>query len=109
MNHYGNIASADLVMKNAAVRDALRDDLGVMCIEMEAAGLQDTFPCLVIRGICDYADSFKNDVWHRYAATTAAAYAKEFLLFVSPQQVHQAPTVQEVINKISHLINDQNY
>jgi nucleoside phosphorylase len=32
-----------------------------VCIEMEAAGLMDWFPCLVIRGIYDYADLYKND------------------------------------------------
>lgn len=45
----------------------------------------DSFPCLVIRGISDYADSHKNDVWKPYAAATAASYAKE-LLEVIPQQ-----------------------
>jgi hypothetical protein len=59
----------------------------------------DGFPCLVIRGICDYADSFKNDAWHRYAATTAAAYAKEFLLYVSPQQLHESQPAREVVGK----------
>lgn len=97
--HYGNIASGDFVVKHARARDALRDELEVKCVEMEAAGLQDTFPCLVIRGICDYADSFKNKIWQKYAATTAAAFAKEFLLFVSPQKVHQARPVHEIIGK----------
>ncbi|KAF5528920.1 ankyrin 3, partial [Fusarium mexicanum] len=46
---------------------------------MEAAGLMDILPCLPIRGICDYSDSHKNKEWHRYAAATAAAYAKELL------------------------------
>lgn len=104
--HYGNIASGDFVVKNAEVRDELRDQLGVKCVEMEAAGLQDTFPCLVIRGICDYADSFKNDVWHRYAATTAAAFAKEFLLFVTPQEVHKTQPIQEVTGKTPQLPYD---
>jgi len=45
----------------------------------------DSFPCLVIRGICAYADSHKNWVWQPYAAATAAAYAKE-LLYVIPGQ-----------------------
>ncbi|KAB8273053.1 hypothetical protein BDV30DRAFT_238924 [Aspergillus minisclerotigenes] len=40
---------------------------------MEAAGLLYNFPCIVIRGICDYADSTKNDDWHDYAAILAAA------------------------------------
>ena len=37
------------------------------------------FPCLMIRGICDYADSHKNKKWQPYAAGAAAAYAKEVL------------------------------
>lgn len=37
------------------------------------------FPCLVIRGICGYVDSYKNVCWQKYAAAIAAAYAKEFL------------------------------
>ncbi|CAF9922088.1 hypothetical protein IMSHALPRED_005331 [Imshaugia aleurites] len=59
---------------------------------MEAAGLMDTFPCLVIRGICDYADSHKNDRWQPYAAATAAAYAKDLLLEMAPKAVRAAGT-----------------
>jgi hypothetical protein len=33
---------------------------------MEAAGLMKDFPCIVIRGICGYADFSKNDAWHGY-------------------------------------------
>jgi nucleoside phosphorylase len=51
---------------------------------MEAAGLTDHFPCLVIRGICDYCDSHKNKNWQQYAAATAAAYAKELLQSIYP-------------------------
>jgi nucleoside phosphorylase len=59
---YGLIASGDRVMKNAAVRDKISADSGgVLCFEMEAAGLMHDFQCVVIRGIADYADSHKND------------------------------------------------
>ena len=44
-------------MKNATDRDALARLDNVICFEMEAVGLIDDFPCLVIRGIVDYADS----------------------------------------------------
>lgn len=54
---------------------------------MEAAGPADNFPCLVIRGICDYADSHKNKKWQPYSAATAAAYAKALLLLIAPQTV----------------------
>jgi nucleoside phosphorylase len=77
--HYGLIASADRLMKHAYIRDFLAESEGVMCFEMEAAGLMDRFPCLVIRGICDYSDTHKNNRWQGYAAATAAAYAKELL------------------------------
>jgi hypothetical protein len=58
--HYGLIASANQVIKDASTRDRLGEELGILCIEMEAAGLMNHFPCLVIRGICDYSDSHKN-------------------------------------------------
>ena len=42
----------------------------------------DQLPCLVVRGICDYADTHKNKQWQDYAAATAAAYTKELLSVV---------------------------
>ncbi|RKK99148.1 Vegetative incompatibility protein HET-E-1, partial [Fusarium oxysporum] len=90
--HYGVIASGNKLVKDAATRDSLLEDTEneCLCLEMEAAGLMDRFPCLVIRGICDYADSHKNDRWQRYAAATAAAFAVELL--------------ETSINKIDHHI-----
>jgi nucleoside phosphorylase len=93
--HYGTIGSVNQVVKDAATRDQLREDLGVLCVEMEAAGLMDDFPCLVIRGICDYADSHKNDRWQPYAAATAAAYAKELLSIIPAQKVVAASKAKE--------------
>ncbi|KAK3613742.1 hypothetical protein LTR56_027703 [Elasticomyces elasticus] len=78
--HPGNIASGDEVMKDGRTRDRIAASEKVICFEMEAAGLMDHFPCLVIRGICDYADSHKHKRWQRYAAAAAAAYTKELLL-----------------------------
>ncbi|KAK6526081.1 hypothetical protein TWF281_011119 [Arthrobotrys megalospora] len=77
--HYGLIASGNQVMKNAQVRDRLSDKFNVLCFEMEAAGVMNAGNFLVIRGICDYCDSEKNDIWQEYAAATAAAYAKLLL------------------------------
>jgi nucleoside phosphorylase len=78
--HYGTIASGNVVMKDGVTRDLWSKNLGgVLCFEMEAAGLMNSFPCLVVRGICDYADSHKNKTWQPYAAATAAACAKDLL------------------------------
>ncbi|KAL3472083.1 purine and uridine phosphorylase [Aspergillus californicus] len=81
--HYGLIASGDQVMKDSETRDRLAQQHGILCFEMEAAGLMDELPTLVIRGICDYCDSHKQKQWQGYAALTAAAYAK-LLLSVMP-------------------------
>ncbi|KAI0877126.1 hypothetical protein GGS24DRAFT_448871 [Hypoxylon argillaceum] len=82
--HYGLIASGDSVIKDGAKRDSIVGRLAasgnkVLCFEMEAAGLATESSYLVIRGISDYADSHKNDVWQHYAATAAAACTKEIL------------------------------
>ncbi|KAL2846902.1 purine and uridine phosphorylase [Aspergillus pseudoustus] len=95
--HYGLIASGNQVIRDAITRDEIAQELGgeVLCFEMEAAGLMGDFPCLVIRGICDYADSHKNKQWQPYAAAVAAAYAKELLSVIPMTQVATAPDARE--------------
>lgn len=94
--HYGTIASGNQVIKDAPTRDRLSKELGgVLCFEMEAAGLMNDFPCLVVRGICDYADSHKNKAWQPYAAATAAACAKSILSFVPAAEAIKTTTVGE--------------
>ncbi|KAM0249501.1 hypothetical protein ACHAQJ_009049 [Trichoderma viride] len=104
--HYGLIASGNQVIKDGRIRDKLVQELGVLCFEMEAAGLMDNFPCLVIRGICDYSDSHKNKQWQNFAAVTAAAYAKELLSVVHASQVADTPPAEldadeKLLEKIS--------
>jgi nucleoside phosphorylase len=94
--HYGTIASGNQVMRSAAERDRVSKELGgVLCFDMEAAGLMNSFPCLVIRGICDYADSHKNKRWQPYAAATAAACAKEVLSVIPSAEVAEIRTAEE--------------
>lgn len=91
--HYGTIASADKVMKDAIQRDKIAKQFKAMCFEMEAAGLPDHTASLVIRGICDYADSHKNKEWQKYAAGVAAAYARVFLLEAfAPKEIDDPST-----------------
>ncbi|KAI1276041.1 ankyrin repeat protein [Xylaria sp. FL0933] len=82
--HYGLIASGNQVMRDGMTRDQLAREHGILCFEMEAAGLMDIAQCLVIRGISDYADSHKLKRWQGYAAAAAAAYAKEILSLIPP-------------------------
>jgi nucleoside phosphorylase len=104
--HYGIIASGNLDIRDTETRQRLSDDLGgVLCFETEAAGLMNAFPCLVIRGICDYADSHKHDNWQGYAAATAAAFAKELLTVIPALEVTSLHTVEQIVaaEKCEHL------
>lgn len=68
---------------------------------MEAAGLMDEYPCLVIRGICDYADSHKNKRWQPYAAVTAAAYIKELLSVIPSQDIDRIKKAANIVHRPS--------
>ena len=57
----------------------------------------NNFPCVVIRGISDYADSHKNDQWQLYAAASAAACAKELLEYVQPRALDGERTVKDIL------------
>lgn len=96
MVHYGLIASANQLMKDAIMRDQLAEE-GVLCFEMEAAGLMNHFPALVIRGICDYADTHKSKEWQGYAALTAAAYAKDLLTRIPPSRVEAEKRSRDIL------------
>ena len=96
--HYGLIASANRLMKDALFRDKFAKEKDILCFEMEAAGLMNQFPCLVIRGICDYSDSHKNKEWQGYAAMAAAAYAKDLLCRIPRNKVEAEKSISEQLN-----------
>jgi nucleoside phosphorylase len=82
--HRGAIASADTLQKDPGMRDMLRDKWNVRAVEMEGSGVQNAAwtvgkDVMVIRGICDYCDTFKNDDWQPYASIVAAAYARAMI------------------------------
>jgi nucleoside phosphorylase len=97
--HYGIIASGNKVIKHGRTREQFRLETGALCFEMEAAGLMLDFPCVIIRGVCDYADSHKNKEWQGYAALAAAAYTKELLDYVPVGHVSQESLVVDICSK----------
>ncbi|KAI5459592.1 hypothetical protein BGZ63DRAFT_360315 [Mariannaea sp. PMI_226] len=105
--HYGLIASGNQVIKEAKFRDKLNRRYGgnVLCVEMEAAGLMNNFPCIVIRGICDYADSQKNKDWQEYAAALAATFAKELLQYVQPADIDGERPVRDIIDQVRDAVS----
>ncbi|OJJ72316.1 hypothetical protein ASPBRDRAFT_41999 [Aspergillus brasiliensis CBS 101740] len=77
--HLGRMGSGSTVMKSGKHRDEVAEREGIIGLEMEGAGVCSFFPSIVIKGVCDYADSHKNKLWQDYAAATAAACTKAFL------------------------------
>ncbi|KAL7804902.1 ankyrin repeat-containing domain protein [Trichoderma aethiopicum] len=112
--HYGLIASADQLVKDAAIRDKLVAEKEILCFETQAAGLMNHFPCLIIRGICDYSDSHGNTAWQGYAAMAAAAYAKDLLSRIPVSKIQAEKKiceilsgVQEGVSKLLHVQHSQ--
>ncbi|KAH7142800.1 nucleoside phosphorylase domain-containing protein [Dactylonectria estremocensis] len=75
----GPVASGDNVMKSATDRDPIAEAHKVIAFEMEGPGAWDKLPSLVIKGVCDYADSHKDNCWQMFAAATAAATVRAVL------------------------------
>ncbi|KAF5020231.1 hypothetical protein F66182_7748 [Fusarium sp. NRRL 66182] len=104
--HYGLVASSNRLVKDALLRDRLAAEKDVLCFEMEAAGLVNHFPCLVIRGICDYADSHKNNDWQGYAAMAAAAYTKDLLYRIPPSRIEAESKIIDILSDIKDEVTD---
>ena len=81
---YGRIASANTLLKSFERRQRLKEEFDVQAVEMEASGIADAAwvtetGYLVVRGICDYCDEYKNDDWQEYAAIVAACYTRDLI------------------------------
>ncbi|KAK2608326.1 hypothetical protein N8I77_006944 [Diaporthe amygdali] len=88
--HQGRIATGNSVVMDGEKRDSISTLCrGALCIEMEAAGVEVNSRCLVIRGISDYADSHKSDLWRSYAAGKAVACARELLGVIPASDVKE--------------------
>lgn len=96
--HYGTIASGNSLMKDAVTRDRLSTEKDVLCFEMEAAGLMNHFPCLVVRGICDYSDSHKSDEWQGFAAMVAAAYTRDLISRILPTNIEAENRIGDILS-----------
>ena len=92
--HYGTIATVASPILDAIERESLRKSLGkrLLCVETEAVGLQSIESYLFIRGICDYADSHRNEKWQPYAAAAASAYAKELISILPSKELAEDQT-----------------
>ncbi|KAH7145554.1 Pfs, NB-ARC and TPR domain protein [Dactylonectria estremocensis] len=94
--HQGRIATVNSVIQDGELRDQIGARCGrALCVEMEAAGVDVNRRCLIIRGISDYADSHKNDVWRSHAAGNAAAFTRELLYRIQPDEARNVERIAE--------------
>jgi len=96
--HYGIIGSSNTLIMSSEKRNELYKTHEIICFEMESASVMGAWQALVIRGVCDYADSHKNKKWQKYAAATAASYAKELLLTLPADEKGEALWIWLIIN-----------
>ncbi|RKK11221.1 hypothetical protein BFJ67_g18118, partial [Fusarium oxysporum f. sp. cepae] len=66
-------------MKSAEHRDRIAQAEGAIAFEMEGAGLWRELPCIVVKGVADYADNKKTKPFQDNAATVATATSKAIL------------------------------
>jgi nucleoside phosphorylase len=89
--HRGLIGSADRLLRDPELRDRLAARHRIRAIEMEGSGIGvgtvlHGLSWYVVRGVADYCDGAKSDLWHGYAALAAAAYTRAILGHLPPAQ-----------------------
>ncbi|NER83118.1 MAG: 5'-methylthioadenosine/S-adenosylhomocysteine nucleosidase [Leptolyngbya sp. SIO1D8] len=114
--HRGVIASGEKRISDAQIRDIISSEKNnVVAIEMEGYGVSEavwqattTKRCLVIRSICDLANSSENNDWHYYAAEVAASYAKHFLRDcpIEPKKINSFPSGTENLRSTHNHYNE---
>ncbi|KAF5722923.1 MTA SAH nucleosidase [Fusarium mundagurra] len=77
--HFGPMASGDTVMVSAEHRDRIAAAENIIAFEMEGAGIWQELPCIIVKGVSDFADCEKTKEWQDYAAAMAAAISKTIL------------------------------
>ncbi|KAL2849694.1 hypothetical protein BJX68DRAFT_94769 [Aspergillus pseudodeflectus] len=114
--HFGCVASGDTIMKSGEDRDAIARQHAAIGFEMEGAGVCSSLQCIVVKGVCDYADSHKDKLWQPFAAGIAAACMKAILeewipnsgcptQEALPSEAFQAPSCPPPINIDTDLLS----
>ncbi|KAL2829430.1 purine and uridine phosphorylase [Aspergillus cavernicola] len=104
--HCGGIAISSESVEDGRTRDRIHSIYPqVFCLDNDLSGVETGFPCLVIRGISNYADTHRNGEWLRYAAAAAAAFGTILLHEVSAMDVAGEPTAVEVIQRATKFLH----
>ena len=88
--HYGAMACGPQVVKDSAYIQQLRGrEYSLVGLDMESYGValaasmcstySHTIVPLIVKGVCDFADSSKTDLWHDYSAYASASFVLALL------------------------------
>ncbi|KAL4768738.1 hypothetical protein BDW60DRAFT_219490 [Aspergillus nidulans var. acristatus] len=77
--HFGLLASGDRPMRSTKLRDKIARREGVLGFETEGAGIWDNLPCVLVKGVVNYADGHESKDWQCFAAANAAACMRALL------------------------------
>ncbi|RDW93385.1 uncharacterized protein DSM5745_00707 [Aspergillus mulundensis] len=93
--HYGGIAAGPRLM-DAMLRDHIHQTTQAICFATEPGIAQGKYPCVIVQGIADYADSHPiDDRWRLYAVGSAALFVSLVLKELSAAAVEQMPTARD--------------
>ncbi|KAK4077789.1 uncharacterized protein Triagg1_3483 [Trichoderma aggressivum f. europaeum] len=100
--YFGMIVEGNQVIEDPKVDKTRKKNLGgdVLCVETKAAVLAEIFPCLIIRGIYDHANSHKIEDCQEHAAAMAAAFANELVRFLLSDFDYD-PLAKNMVDKVS--------
>ncbi|KID72215.1 uncharacterized protein G6M90_00g104250 [Metarhizium brunneum] len=82
----GLIVSSTTMLTNDNCPKAVANTEEIVCFESEGTEIS-ALDCLLIRGICEYGDSHKDKQSQRYAAMSAAVYARALLGCTPPTMI----------------------
>ncbi|MFL5624775.1 MAG: hypothetical protein ACJ788_04175 [Ktedonobacteraceae bacterium] len=115
--HIKAMASGSAVRADHPFEDVLAPVRGTVAIDMEGAAFglvmsrHPLIPWLVVKGVCDYADSTKDDAYHDYAARASALYALSFIrAYVTNERLPQrvVPAVSDRGNIVHQYFGSLN-
>ncbi|KAI5458941.1 nucleoside phosphorylase domain-containing protein [Mariannaea sp. PMI_226] len=85
----GRIGSGKMFIKNGVERNRVAREHNLLAFETEGAGVSYRLPCIVVKGVCNYADTHSNKDWQDFAAATAASVARALIEVYSAMEGRQ--------------------
>ncbi|CCF34362.1 hypothetical protein CH063_06373, partial [Colletotrichum higginsianum] len=92
--HIGSMVSGDTVITTGEYRDQIAREHGIIAFEFGSTRICGVIPSILVKGVCDYADSHKNNEWQNFAAAAAASATKALLEYYTQADRSTITTTQ---------------